>query len=296
MEIKISVNIGDRFLHGLMEVLRIIEFIDQSSDSEDIINFQSNVFITPLFILPLLVYINGSEKRITFKYSNSYLDTIRFGIGGLKSDELKSETLQDIMKMCSNKTYIPIISFPTDKNLFKERNEILTTIENIILHQVKAKTNISIALKYLIGENVDNIIEHSDSERGYIFSQAYPNKEFLDICIADNGISLLGSYMKLNDNMFNDHLSAMKAANSGYSTKNLPDAENRGYGIATSKKMLVDGLAGNFVMLSGNALFLKSKSVDQYSELPKIATWKGTIVAMRIPYVSESFNYINFVQ
>lgn len=296
MEIKISVNIGDRFLHGLMEVLRIIEFIDQSSDSDDVINFQSNVFITPLFILPLLVYINGSEKRITFKYSNSYLDTIRFGIGGLKSDELKSETLQDIMKMCSNKTYIPIISFPTDKNLFKERNEILTTIENIILHQVKAKTNISIALKYLIGENVDNIIEHSDSERGYIFSQAYPNKEFLDICIADNGISLLGSYMKLNDNMFNDHLSAMKAANSGYSTKNLPDAENRGYGIATSKKMLVDGLAGNFVMLSGNALFLKSKSVDQYSELPKIATWKGTIVAMRIPYVSESFNYINFVQ
>jgi anti-sigma regulatory factor (Ser/Thr protein kinase) len=296
MEITISVNRDDGFLHGLAEVLRIIDFIDQSSDSEDVISFQSNVFITPLFILPLLVYVNGCKKKITFEYSNSYLDTIRFRTGGLKTEELKTETLHDIMKMCSNKTYIPIISFPTDKKFFKERNEILTAIENIILRQVKAKTNISIALKYLIGESVDNIVEHSDSERGYIFSQAYPNKEFLDICIADNGISLLGSYMKLNNIVFNDHLSAMKAANSGYSTKNLPDAENRGYGIATSKKMLVDGLSGFFVMLSGNALFLKSKSVDQYSELPKVATWKGTIVAMRIPYVSEYFNYINFVQ
>jgi len=88
----------------------------------------------------------------------------------------------------------------------------------------------------------------------------------------------------------------MKAANLGVSTKNLPDAENRGYGIITSKKMLVDGLYGNFVMLSGNALFLKSKSINQFSELPDIATWKGTIIAMRIPYINETFNYINFVE
>jgi len=60
--------------------------------------------------------------------------------------------------------------------------------------------------------------------------------------------------------------------------------------------MLIDGLSGNFVMLSGNALFLKSKLVDQFLALPDIATWQGTIVAMRIPYVNENFNYINFVE
>jgi len=76
----------------------------------------------------------------------------------------------------------------------------------------------------------------------------------------------------------------------------LPDAENRGYGIRTSKKMLIDGLSGNFVMLSGNALYLKSKTIDQFFTLPSIATWNGTIVAMRIPYVNEGFNYIHFVE
>jgi hypothetical protein len=100
----------------------------------------------------------------------------------------------------------------------------------------------------------------------------------------------------MEGNKFIDHLSAMKAANSGIYTKNLPDAENRGYGIRTSKNMLVNGLSGNFVMLSGNALHLSSRGIDQFSALPEIATSQGTIVAMRIPYMNRSFNYINFVE
>ncbi|MBP9480465.1 MAG: hypothetical protein KBF15_03260 [Parabacteroides sp.] len=60
--------------------------------------------------------------------------------------------------------------------------------------------------------------------------------------------------------------------------------------------MLVDGLSGNYVMLSGNALYLKSKTIERFMVLPDIATWQGTIVAMRIPYVNASFYYIDFVE
>lgn len=296
MEINISRNIGDKFLQGLLEVLNVIDLINQSNDEEDVIIIQNNVFVTPLFILPLLVYVNGCKKRIRYQYTNGYLDTIQFGSGGLKPEELEPFAFHHLMKGCSYKTYIPIISFSTDLKFTRERNEILSAVENILSHQIQAQPNITAGLKYLIEENIDNIIEHSDSERGYVFSQSYPTKKYLDICIADNGISLLGSYCKMKENMFTNHLSAMKAANSGISTKNLPDAENRGFGIKTSKKMLVDGLSGYFVMLSGNALFLKSKSIDQFLALPDIATWQGTIVAMRIPYVNEEFNYIHFVE
>lgn len=69
-------------------------------------------------------------------------------------------------------------------------------------------------------QQISGISFCKESERGYIFSQAYPTKKYLDICIADNGIS----------------------------TKNLPEAENRGFGIKTSKKMLIDGLSGIFVL------------------------------------------------
>ncbi len=64
MEINISENIGEKFLQGLEEELRLIDQINQSEDEEDILIFQNNIFVTPLFILPLLVYVSGSQKRI----------------------------------------------------------------------------------------------------------------------------------------------------------------------------------------------------------------------------------------
>lgn len=69
----------------------------------------------------------------------------------------------------------------------------------------------------------------------------------------------------------------------GYQQKNLPDAENRGYGIVTSKKMLTEGLHGNYVMFSGEALHLKSSSIDSYIVLPDNIYWQGTVIALRVP-------------
>ena len=296
MEINVSENIGEKFLQGLEVVLRLIDQINQSEDEEDILIFQNNIFVTPIFILPLLVYVSGSQKRIRYQFTNSYLDTIQFGSGGIRPEELEFSKLHHLLNTHSFKTYIPIINFPTDQKYTRERNEILSTVENLLSNQIRLKPNITAGLKYLIEESVDNIIEHSDSKRGYIFGQSYPAKKYMDICIADNGITLLGSYCKMKENKITDHLSAMKAANFGVSTKNLPGAENRGYGIRTSREMLVNGLSGNYVMLSGNALYLKSKTIERFMVLPDIATWQGTIVAMRIPYVNASFNYIDFVE
>lgn len=296
MNINVSVNISDDLLHGLREVLAIIDDINLSDDEEDVLIFRDNVFVTPLFILPLLAYTNFCAKRIRIQYNNRYLDAIHFGDRGLIPEQMEDWAFQDLLLQYSNKTYMPIISFPVHIRYNDKRNVILSVIERLLINQLGLQPNIAYGLKYLIGESVDNIIEHSDSERGYIFSQFYPQKKYLDICIADNGITLLGSYRKIGNDEYTNHLIAMQAANRGISTKNLPDAENRGYGIKTSKKMLVDGLSGNYVMLSGNALYLKSRTVDQFASLPEIATWQGTITAMRIPYMNKEFNYINFVE
>jgi len=264
MEINITAKIGDRFTHGLQEVLSVIDQINQSHDDEDILVFSENIFVTPLFILPLMVYIGGCSKEIRYRYTNNYLDTISFGTGGIIPEKIGTNEFNQLLNKCSSKTYIPIISFPTSVNYAKERNGVISTVEDILSNQSKLQPNITRGLKYLIGEIVDNIVEHSESERGY--------------------------------NTIENHLSAMKAANQGVSTKNLPEAENRGYGILTSKKMIIGGLSGNFIMLSGNALYLKSREVDQSTALPDIVNWQGTIVAMRIPYANKRFNYIDFVE
>ena len=151
-------------------------------------------------------------------------------------------------------------------------------------------------LKYMVEEALDNITEHSESDRGYIFAQAYPYKGYLDICIADRGVTLLGSYKKLPDNEIESDNEAIKAANRGISSKNLPDAENRGYGIQTSKRMLVEGLGGQYLMISGSCLYVKSAGLDNVYNMPNGLRWNGTLVALRIPYDISNFNYVKYVE
>lgn len=82
----------------------------------------------------------------------------------------------------------------------------------------------------------------------------------------------------------------------GISAKNLPDAENRGYGISTTKKMLVDGMGGQYMMVSGDTVYVKTKAGSGYFELPYGIRFEGTIVALRIPYWNEDFEYVNYIE
>ena len=115
-------------------------------------------------------------------------------------------------------------------------------------------------------------------------------------CIADRGVSLLGSYEKLPGNEISSDIEAIKAANRGLSSKNLPDAENRGFGIRTSKQMLIQGLGGQYLMISGSSLYIKTLNLDSFYSMPNGLRWNGTIVALRIPYHSASFNYIDYIE
>lgn len=214
----------------------------------------------------------------------------------MQSDKMRKSEFLAIIEKYSRKTYIPIVSFPTTRDSDDEKDSILSTVESIIERQLGLTSNIAIGLKYMLGESIDNIIQHANSERGYIFAQSYPDKGYLDICIADSGITLLGSYQTLPDNEIESDLEAIQAANRGISTKNLPNAENRGYGIITSKKMLIDGLGGTFVMMSGNALHLYNSLDRRFVETPENIRWNGTIIALRVPYMNKDFQYINYIE
>jgi anti-sigma regulatory factor (Ser/Thr protein kinase) len=296
MIIQKNINIqDDKLLNGLMPVLEIINQIEESKDREVTIDFQFTKFVSPLFVLPLMVYLHGSRKQISCVNISSYLSTAHFP-GGIIPDDMRSSEFLARMEVYARKNFVPIVNFPASARNDDDKNAILSTVESIIERQLGLTSNIVTGLKYMIGESIDNITEHSESERGYIFAQAYPQKRYLDVCIADTGITLLGSYRKQKDNEIESDLEAIQAANRGISTKNLPNAENRGYGIITSKKMLVEGLGGHYVMLSGKAIHLKSRELDKFLLLPEQIRWEGTIIAFRIPYNNNTFNYVNYLE
>ena len=101
-------------------------------------------------------------------------------------------------------------------------------------------------ISYFLSELIDNIYEHSGSPNGYLFSQYLELEQCINLCIADSGITIPGNYKRANlyqQEIDNDPAAALRLANEGRSTKNRPETENRGYGISTSKRMLVEGLS-----------------------------------------------------
>ena len=297
MVIDKFINVNDNWLGGgLAPVIKIMSMIESSTDEDITIDCRNKCFLTPVSILSLIVYLSKCGRKISFINHDSYLDTLCFYSGGLRPDKIRSSEFKAIMEGYANKTFIPIINFPANAES-DEKETVSTVIENIIIRQLGIQPNVATGFKYMIGETIDNISQHSETDRGFIAAQAYKNKGYLDMCIADRGISLLGSYKKVpGDEIASDDLEAIKAANSRVSSKNLPDAENRGYGIYTTKKMLIDGLGGQYMIISGSALSVQGHGFNNYYSMPGGLRWNGTIIALRIPYQAPSFNYINYIE
>jgi anti-sigma regulatory factor (Ser/Thr protein kinase) len=296
MLIRNRINVKDNWLlDGLRPVVDIMGRVEASGESEVTIDFVDTQFVSPVFALSLIVYLTQCGKRVTIINPTEYLGLIGMADGGIKPDRMRQTEFMATMEKYASKTYIPIIDFAAERSS-DAKEAVSSLVENMIISQLSIERNVAIGFKYMVDETLDNITEHSESERGYIFAQAYPNKGFLDVCIADRGVTLLGSYQKLYDNEITTDMEAIKAANRGISSKNLPDAENRGYGIRTSKGMLVDGLGGQYMMISGGGLYFKRPGYDSFFRMPEGLRWNGTIVAMRIPYQSPQFNFIDYIE
>lgn len=296
MIIRNRINVKDNWLlDGLRPVVDIMSKVEASKESEVTIDFSDTQFISPAFALSLIVYLTRCGKQVTITNPTEYLDLIGMADGGIKPDRMRQTEFLATIEKYASKTYIPIINFAAERNS-DAKEAVSSLVENMIISQLSIERNVAIGFKYMVDETLDNITEHSESDRGYIFAQAYPNKGFLDMCIADCGVTLLGSYQKFQNNEIANDSEAIKAANRGISSKNLPDAENRGYGIRTSKGMLVDGLGGQYMMISGGGLYFKRPGDDRFFRMPEGLRWNGTIVAMRIPYQSPHFNFIDYIE
>ena len=290
----VTVNVGNELIDGLSKAVGVMSRIQPLNDDVIELDFGGTQFVSPLFVSALLVYIRHTDKQINITNQKDYLNVIRFS-EGLLPDKMRRSEFMATMESFSKKSYIPIVNFPVTNTDEGVKNVVLSTIEELIVRQLHIDKNVSEGLKYFISELVDNITEHSRSERGYIFAQAYPKKGYLDLCISDCGISILGSYKQsVKYSEIDSDIEAMKAANKRISAKNYPEAENRGYGIYTSKRALIEGLNGSFLMVSGNAVYLKNQLNDRLLSFPEYLRLNGTVVALRIPYQNPNFMMCNY--
>lgn len=103
-----------------------------------------------------------------------------------------------------------------------------------------------------ISEAIENVDHHSEFEVAAVMAQFYPNKEFIDICISDDGIGIPGSYDKHGFEYSDDEEALQMAVEKGLSTReNTSDDKYSGTGLRTIRRIVCDGLEGEF-MISSN--------------------------------------------
>ena len=167
-----------------------------------------------------------------------------------------------------------------------------SAVANLLKSRLDLSGKIFTGVNYLLSEILDNVIEHSFSHGGGIICQDYARKGYMDICIFDNGVTIPGSYRraKLLDDSSTDAQALQITINRQLSTKNSAGSVNRGFGISSSRQMLVSGLQGEFVILSGSALYVSTPREEKVFPLPDHLGLHGTVVGLRIPRAADDFN------
>lgn len=293
MNIDATVHVGSEFLSGLREALLIFNRIERSSDTDNVLTFEEGAFATPLFLSALLArkFDPLASRRIELDVRSSYLCTICFDKGGISTDDL--DDIEEYLGSYRDKSYIPIMRFP----LLGERSRANVTsvgsaVANLLRSRLDLNGRIFTGVNYLISEILDNVIEHSFSHGGGIVCQDYARKGYMDICVFDNGVTIPGSYRraKLLDDRSTDAQALQTTINRRLSTKNTAGSVNRGFGISSSRQMLVHGLQGEFLIFSGSALYVSTPREEMVFPLPNHLGLHGTIVGLRIPRFVDDFN------
>jgi hypothetical protein len=296
--IMVSNPPGDSMGASLRSLMGVLEQWSQlHKEVEIVVDLNDVKFVHPFFILPLCALCAGahySGTKINYElHSNieSYLKVIHFPLG---FDALTNENWKLHLLTYSSKTYLPACKIPVSGNHTTIREQLLTTFENILLRQLTLQGQIITAVKYLISEAIDNIVDHSGTGNGWIMAQHYPQKGYIDICITDTGTGILGSYQKAGITKITNDSKALEYAINGKSTKQI--TETRGYGIDTSRRMLVEGLNGKYVLFSGRAIYIYTHELEQITPLQGFG-WQGTLLALQVPVEAPvNFNYTTFLE
>lgn len=294
MVVNVDIANKSSIFECLSAVFDIIANIQNADGKEDLIDLTKVSTISPFFTLPLSVFLSSKMRCHNLRLSEELVNV--YFPDGLFASKMRLSAFRAELQAYTSRDYLPIIAFPASRADEDLKDNIQSIIECVLIEQIGNVSNVASGLRYVIGECVDNITQHAKSDWGYITAVVDKEERYIDICIADRGITLLGSYRDNNDEDIATDMEALKAANRGISTKNLPNAENRGYGIITSKRMLTDGLGGLFIMMSGAAMLIKAENFNEYVLLPENISCCGTVVICRMPFDNKDFNYINYVE
>ncbi|MCQ2336375.1 MAG: hypothetical protein MJ010_04245 [Paludibacteraceae bacterium] len=195
------------------------------------------------------------------------------------------------------------LNCPSGLYKFQTTSKLLNKYTEIAIKHLEDSISLetlNTPVNYLLDELTCNILQHSNAKKSFIFTNFNNCTKTIDICVADNGLTIFGSYVnkqKYIDKLNNSNINAILLAKDGYSTKDLPEAENRGYGISSNINMVTNGLCGAFSILSGDALYYCENNYSKIFSLPNNIEWSGTLFVVSIPInIPTDFDFYKYIK
>jgi hypothetical protein len=193
--------------------------------------------------------------------------------------EFKREIIHD-------SSYIPFSELPPENISFKILFERIGE-----LMRFYAPIGGETAFKYVLSELTDNIYEHSKFTKSFIMCQAYKTKQYVELSLIDNGISIPGNF-ETHSIAFHEDSNAIEMAVNGESTKG--DLE-RGTGLKSSLDIYCEGAKAEAMIVSRNGIYYRKSNKPYLAQLDQDEGLLGTLISIRVPLRSSDIEIYKFL-
>ena len=179
----------NRIGHQIEDLLNVIRQVETTDPTEAIVlDFTHIRFFLPFFMGSLSSFVDhqraiGRQISMEFPDGNigKYCGLTRFNNSLFTIGN--TEDWDTILSDYNGKNYIPHIGFPTGPggDSPTKRERVLNSINSLLKTQLNY-TNPQIGtISYIISEISDNIAEHAQTPKGYLFGQYFPRTEGIQI-------------------------------------------------------------------------------------------------------------------
>lgn len=200
--------------------------------------------------------------------------------------------------------YLPItrLSIDNDQKLFHEAlfDETVTYFAELLLstfNDKQIRKFISNHLNLVFSELTENIRQHSEAKNLWCLIQRYDKSKELYFCLLDDGIGIRNRFSNAGM-IYNSDEEALRRAIAGDSAKvtdfTLPG--DQGHGLGTTINLISKSpFQGSIVIQSGDAIYSSSYEKKQ-AIFAKNYDWQGVLIAGKIKFPEENFEYFNFIK
>jgi len=245
------------------------------AEESQVLDLSELNFVYPTTLLPLTMLLVRNNYAVKLPRNSNVQSYIEVVTNAARFD-------------CQSwkKSYLPLVPLP------RNQDEVISILQTIYrIHDNGRSCGGEDAFKYLIGELVENIYEHSEFSSSWVMAQAYERGGHMDICFFDDGITINGCFRKHGMGYERDS-EAIRGAIEGVTTK----GEGRGYGLNSNVAIFTTGMKGAIFIVSGQgAVEIQRDSFIEY-DLEKTYELPGTLITVRIPYPARVVNIYDYLE